>query len=221
MHTSLLDWARKSGVRRASAAFCHTPRGVNVPFHHFPATFSPPRAMNSTSARMLAALATLALAGCGDAPFVPEKPAVCAESPRPAGQPSATPLFALVAAPALTAAQEELVGYIRARPASAEVHLGRLADDAAALLRAKQPLEIPVSPTRGFVAVPTEVIPRSDGLSWSAGLAAEQGNVFLVVTPAGIAGSVGTALHQSYTLESIGGGLVAVVCTDRSKFLPD
>ena len=177
--------------------------------------------MNTTAARLLPALAVLTLAGCADEPFVPERPAVCAESPRPAGQPSATPLLALVPEPALTAAQQELLGYIRARPASAEVHIGRLADDAAALLRARQPLEIAVSPTRGFVVVPNEVIPRSDGVSWSGGLAAEQGNAFLVLTSTGISGSVASALNQSYSLESVGGGLVAVVCVDRSKHLPD
>lgn len=177
--------------------------------------------MNATAARLLRALAALALAGCADEPFVPERPAVCAESPRPAGQPSATPLLALVPAPALTAAQQELLGYIRARPSSAEVHVGRLADDFAALLRGRQPIEIAVSPTRGFVAVPTEVVPRPDGVSWSAGLAAEQGNAFLVLNATGISGYVASALNQSYTLESVGDGLVAVVCVDRSKHLPD
>ena len=171
------------------------------------------------------------LAACHESvlPTETETPAVCPEATSTAvaaPADSAAPLFALLAAPTLTADQEQRVAAIRSRRTTARVEIARFLDDPLPLLRSSQKITFNVSAAQSFTAVEKRLNVRApDDISWSGSLVGNYGEVFLVLTSDRLVGSLQSIPIEGaaavYSFEPIGDRLHAIVCVDTSKLPPD
>ena len=150
-------------------------------------------------------------------------PAICrAPAVITATSAGAPALFTLEDSAQLTSGQEHYLGSVRANPASAEVHLARLAPDAAALLQPGDTVLLTVSPTRSFSAIGSRVTPSG---SWEGRIENEFGSALLVLHEGDLTGTLQSVPNggpiSTFAFRPLGGGMHALVCLDASKFPPD
>ena len=161
---------------------------------------------------------------CGVVDVVEETgPAVCRPPfVTPAPVTAADPLFTLLDAPVLSAEQERVLASARSSIVAAEVRVGRLADDARALLTGGRPILFTVSPSRSFSVSPVRVDSVSGPLSWSGQINGDVGEAYLLLGGEGVMGSLQSiSTRETYEFRPIGGGLHAITCVDPSKYPPD
>lgn len=130
-------------------------------------------------------------------------------------------LLTIVEPRSLTGDQQRLLSMIQARPTSAEVHVARLASGPAFLLQKGREVGLRVSPTARFVAIGEQAEERLSGsVSWAGTLRRQPGQVRLVLSSAGVTGTIETDTIF-YWIEPIGGGLHAIIRFDPTKLPPD
>jgi hypothetical protein len=170
---------------------------------------------------------TLGACCCGVVDTVNNGPAVCREPATfPAVAPLADSLLVIVPSPVLDTAQERRVNLARAQATSARVDVARLAADPQALLQPGKQVVLSVSATRSFAVTGVRLEENLQAHSYFGRTAAENGEVTLVLTSAGITGGLQTSpvdgsTWSVYEFHPIGGGLHVVVCVDPTKFGPD
>ena len=171
-------------------------------------------------------VATFMTAACGDPPVEPQTPAVCAvPASLTAPTPAAPALFTLDDSAPLTSEQQRRLADFSALPASAEVHIARLAQNALDLLQVNDTLLLTVSPTRSFNAIGTNAQPNNAWWAWQGKVQGQAGTVTIVLSSDDL---LGTLWHRpssgsgaSFSFWPLGDGLHALICNDESKYLPE
>lgn len=182
--------------------------------------------MRSMRRNCLLLVAAALSTACGVEIGGPETPAVCTvPASLTAPSPAAPALFILDDSAPLTSEQQSRLADFRALPASAEVHIARLADNALDLLQVNDTLLLTMSPTRSFNAIGTNAQPNNAWWSWQGQIPGQAGTVTLVLSSADV---MGTLWHRpasgsgaSFSFWPLGGGLHALICNDESKYLPE
>jgi hypothetical protein len=166
------------------------------------------------------------ISACGNDGIVEQnRPAVCsAAASISAPKPTAASLFSLQDSAVLTADQEHRLGLHRASPEAAEVHVARLAENAASLLQLGDTILVTVSPTRSFNFIGTSANANPGSWSWRGEIPGQAGTLTTVLSEDDLTGTLW--YHPSretaalFRFWPLGGGIHALVCTDASKFGP-
>ncbi|HEU4557789.1 MAG TPA: M12 family metallo-peptidase [Longimicrobium sp.] len=162
----------------------------------------------------LVLLGSLALAACqGDA--------IAPPTARSMDNPAQATLLSLVNQPSLNRSQGEALTAIRGRSSAAEVHLARVANSPASVLKQGSAVRIEVAPGLEVEAVGQSLQQRgAEDLSWGGNLRGTHGWVQVVVGEEGVTGTV-TVGETKYSIEPLGNGLHAVARIDQSGFPPE